>query len=151
MTEPGRLLFLFLLACVAMPAAGGASDAAMQDTAAAQVEHAPADVEALIATAEKLVTAATSGEADASRFRIDTVLFRESLRDLMLAEQEHSGGESARPRGQLMELVRMSALLQSAAECKTGRYIVCPPELQRQLRRQLARLQGTVGPKETTR
>jgi hypothetical protein len=32
----------------------------------------------------------------------------------------------------------MAGLLQSAAECQTGRYIVCPPDLMVRLRRQQA-------------
>lgn len=34
------------------------------------------------------------------------------------------------------DMVRMVALLQSAAQCQTGRYIVCPPDRMSRLQRQ---------------
>lgn len=99
-------------------------------------ETAPVTLASLITASRTLVAEAATGTSNATRFRIDATLFRESLRSFML-QQEQSGGEAdAVPRNDLMNLVRMSALLQSAADCKTGRYIVCPPELMQQLRNQ---------------
>ena len=40
----------------------------------------------------------------------------------------------------------MAALLQSAAECQTGRYIVCPPDLMTRLRRQRTLLEQGLAP-----
>jgi hypothetical protein len=37
-------------------------------------------------------------------------------------------------------MVRMAALLNAAAECKTGRYITCPAELMQQLTTQQRRI-----------
>jgi hypothetical protein len=86
----------------------------------------------LNAISQSLVERARGGRADAVRFRIDATLYRESLRRLMLISHD---AESARPgSNQLyLDMVRMAALLNAAAECKTGRYITCPVELMRQL------------------
>lgn len=90
----------------------------------------------LLVLATSLTEEARSGNAAATQFRIDTVFYRETLRDLMLEQQSNA----ALPKNLLMEFVRMSALLQSAAECQTGRYIVCPPQLMQQLTQQQTRL-----------
>jgi hypothetical protein len=93
-------------------------------------------ISSLITSSRTLVKEAATGTTNATRFRIDATLFRESLRSFML-EREKSGNVSdGISTNDLMNLVRMSALLQSAADCKTGRYIVCPPELMQQLRSQ---------------
>lgn len=86
----------------------------------------------LNALSKSLVERARGGRADATRFRIDATLYRESLRRLMLDTHDStstiSGGNEL-----YLQMVRMAALLNAAAECKTGRYITCPPELMRQL------------------
>jgi len=97
-------------------------------------------ISSLITQSDTLVQAAISSNTNASSFRIDATLYRESLRALMISSDKASTG-TAPPKEMLMELVRMSALLQSAAACKTGRYIVCPIELRQQLLAQLSRLQ----------
>ena len=51
----------------------------------------------------------------------------------------------------LMDLVRMAGLLQSAAECQTGRYIVCPPDLMTRLRRQQGVVEGEIASLPATR
>ncbi len=90
-------------------------------------------LEPLFDLATRLSEQARSGNATASQFRIDTVFYRESLRELMLAQENNA---VPLPKNMLMEFVRMSALLQSAAECRTGRYIVCPATLMQQLSQQ---------------
>ena len=80
-----------------------------------------------------LVAKARSAQAKATQFRIDVTIYRESLRSLMLSNREIDQGKDRIPQHILVNMVRMSALLHSAAECKTGRYIVCPPELMSQL------------------
>ena len=75
-----------------------------------------------------LVKNLQSNKVDAANFRIQVTLYRESLRDMMLADQKTAATEQL-PRPLLMDLVRMAALLQSAANCETGRYLVCPADL----------------------
>jgi hypothetical protein len=54
----------------------------------------------------------------------------------MLTNREIGEEKDRIPQHILINMVRMSALLSSAAECKTGRYIVCPPELMTKLKTQ---------------
>ena len=86
----------------------------------------------LNALSQSLVDRARGGRADAVRFRIDAKLYRETLRRLMLGSYD---AESVPPisTSLYLQMVRMAALLNAAAECKTGRYIICPVELMRQL------------------
>ncbi len=93
-------------------------------------------IDYLIKLAEQLTKDAHSGNTAASSFRINVVFYRESLRDFMLAQQTNSKFS----KNFLMEFVRMTALLQSAAECQTGRYIVCPAQLMLQLKQQKKRI-----------
>ena len=86
----------------------------------------------LNALSRSLVERARSGRADATQFRIDATLYRESLRRLMLAS-DGTDATSAEDNALHVHMVRMAALLHAAAECKTGRYITCPPDLMRQL------------------
>lgn len=109
-------------------------------------EAAPENIPAvtlvsLIASSQKLVNEAATGSTHATTFRINATLFRESLRSFMLAREKNSTGSDRLSNTDLLNLVRMSALIQSAADCKTGRYIVCPPELMQQLRSQQALLE----------
>jgi hypothetical protein len=90
---------------------------------------------ALIALSPGLVQQAASGKAHASAFRIDVAYYRETLRDLVRDNEQRQDRERL-PKPLLMDMVRMTALLQSAAQCQTGRYIVCPPDLITQLHRQ---------------
>jgi len=76
-----------------------------------------------------LVQKARSAQAKVTPFRIDVTLYRESLRSLMLDNQKVNDEKDRIPQSTLISMVRMSALLSSAAECKTGRYIVCPAAL----------------------
>ncbi|VAW80223.1 hypothetical protein MNBD_GAMMA13-966 [hydrothermal vent metagenome] len=124
-----KLYIIFLLTLFAAFNTQGATPSARQQ------------LEPLFDLATRLSEQARSGNAAASRFRIDTVFYRESLRELMLAQEN-----SATPLSKdiLMEFVRMSALLQSAADCRTGRYIVCPAALMQQLSRQQKLLADTL-------
>jgi hypothetical protein len=92
-----------------------------------------AKLEELNEISARLVQEARSAQAEATPFRIDATLYREHLRSLMLANREIGEEKDRIPQGILVNMVRMSALLNSAAECKTGRYIVCPPELMSKL------------------
>ncbi len=87
---------------------------------------------ALNALSYSLIERARGGRADATRFRIDATLYRESLRRLML--RKHDSESTYTDTDSLYtQMVRMAALLNAAADCKTGRYITCPAELMRQL------------------
>lgn len=90
---------------------------------------------ALIALAGTLVATARSGSGAATRFRIDVAYYRETLRALMKEDAARPEAERL-PRPLLLEMVRMVALLQAAAECQTGRHIVCPADLIERLERQ---------------
>jgi hypothetical protein len=92
-----------------------------------------AKLEELNETSARLVLEARSAQAEATPFRIDVTLYREHLRSLMLANRKIGEEKERIPQDILVNMVRMSALLNSAAECKTGRYIVCPPELMSKL------------------
>jgi hypothetical protein len=92
---------------------------------------------ALVAYAGRLVDAAYSGKTHATAYRIDVAHYRESLRELVRENDARPPAERL-PAGLLLDMVRMAALLQSAAQCQTGRYIVCPPDLMSQLQRQQA-------------
>lgn len=91
--------------------------------------------------AGSLVERAASAKAAASQYRIDTVYFRETLRDLMLANRQRPPAEQL-PAAFLTDMVRMAAVLDAAAECQSGRYIVCPADLIERLERQYARIDG---------
>lgn len=84
-----------------------------------------------------LVKKAGSGQAPATEFRIEARLYRELLRQLALENQDASKEEKI-PQNLLFEMVRMSALLHAAADCKTGRVITCPADLMIQLKTQQA-------------
>jgi len=100
------------------------------------------EMEELNRLSEKLVQDARSGEAHAAAFRIESTLYREGLRALMLNNDRITPQEARIPQVLLLAMVRLSALLHAAAECKTGRYIVCPPELMSRLRAQQATVSG---------
>ena len=86
-----------------------------------------------------LVESSKSADTPASEFRIETVAYREDLRKLVRGNP--SAGTPGRiPDALLQEMIRMSGLLHAAAQCKTGRYIVCPADLIRQLVAQQQRI-----------
>lgn len=115
--------------------AGSTMGALSVPLAAAMAETVVARCRELVALSQALVQTAQSGRGPATRFRIDVVHFRESLRALMQDDARQPQPERL-PRTLLMEMVRMVALLQAAADCQTGRYIVCPADLIERLNRQ---------------
>jgi hypothetical protein len=96
-------------------------------------------VENLNLLSEGLVASAGSGSAPAHEFRIEARMYRELLRQVMLDSRDRPTSEQL-PQPLLLDMVRMSALLHSAADCKTGRVIVCPADLMQQLRTQQSRV-----------
>ena len=66
-------------------------------------------------------------------------MYRELLRQAMLGNRERRANEQL-PQPLLMDMVRMSALLHSAADCKTGFVITCPADLMLQLKSQQAKV-----------
>ncbi len=121
---PAFRLSFFLLA--ALLSAASVADNTGQQSSLARLEE-------LTGVSSRLVQEARSAQAKATPFRIDVTLYRESLRALMLDNQKVGDAKDRIPQNMLINMVRMSALLSSAAECKTGRYIVCPVELMRTL------------------
>lgn len=110
--------------------------------AAADVRPAPGELKRLedlnqLSTA--LVTKAGSGSAAAHKFRLEARMYRELLRQAMLGNREQPVNRQL-PQPLLLDMVRMSALLHSAADCKTGFIISCPADLMRQLQSQQARV-----------
>lgn len=96
-------------------------------------------LETLNLLSEELVERAGSGSAPAHEFRIEARMYRELLRKVVLDNRDRVLDEQL-PQPTLLDMVRMSALLHSAAECKTGRVIVCPTDLMQQLRSQQSRV-----------
>ncbi len=84
---------------------------------------------------EALVEKAESGSTPAHEFRVEARMYRELLRQVMLSNRSQSTSDQL-PRNLLMDMVRMSALLHAAADCKTGFVIICPADLMLQLKSQ---------------
>ena len=116
-----------------------ASRANTVSVAAGQRQEALARLEELDLLSQGLVTKAGSGATPAHNFRVETRMYRELLRQIMLTNRQHPEAEQL-PQDRLLEMVRMSALLHAAAECKTGYVIVCPPDLMLQLKAQQDRV-----------
>lgn len=90
-----------------------------------------------------LIEKAGTGRAPANDFQIQARLYREQLRQTMLANRELAPPQQL-PDDLLLGMVRMSALLHAAADCKSGLVIVCPPDLLRQLRAQQDNVDATL-------
>ena len=88
---------------------------------------------------EALVEKAGSGSTPAHEFRVEARIYRELLRQAMLSNRSQPTSDQL-PQHLLLDMVRMSALLQAAADCKTGFVIICPADLLRQLKSQQARV-----------
>jgi hypothetical protein len=88
---------------------------------------------------EELVARASTGSSPAHEFRLEARMYRELLRQAMLDNRARPTSEQL-PQPLLLDMVRMSALLHSAADCKTGFVIVCPADLMQQLRSQQSRV-----------
>lgn len=86
-----------------------------------------------------LIERAASGASPAHQFRIEARIYRELLRRVTLDDRAQPA-DARLPQTLLLDMVRMSALLHAAADCKTGLVITCPPDLMRQLRLQQARV-----------
>lgn len=95
-------------------------------------------------SSQQLITRLQQHKASAVAFRTDVVFYRESLRKLMLKNEK--AGDYAIDRQLLMQMVRMAALLQSAAECHTGRYISCPAGLMHELTQQQKQINRAMVP-----
>ncbi len=88
---------------------------------------------------EALVARAGSGSSPAHEFRVEARMYRELLRQAMLGNRAQPASEQL-PQPLLLDMVRMSALLHSAADCKTGFVITCPADLMLQLKSQQSRV-----------
>ena len=97
----------------------------------------------LLSTA--LIEKAAAGNSPAHQFRIEARIYRELLRQLMLDNRVLPAKQQIE-RHLLLDMVRMSALLHAAADCKTGLVITCPPDLMRRLRSQQARIDAQLMP-----
>ncbi len=85
-----------------------------------------------------LVESASSNKADARDFKDQVKRSRESLRSLILSVAPDN-------RARFQDMVLMLALLDAAAACHKGGFIICPPDLMQQMRAQQGRLQAQVG------
>lgn len=126
------------------PASGPAAviERAEHSGATTNTTKAPAGLqrlEELSFLSEALVKKAGSGSAPAHEFRIKARMYRELLRQAMLSDRERPANDQL-PQPLLMDMVRMSALLHSAADCKTGFVITCPADLMLQLKSQQAKV-----------
>jgi hypothetical protein len=88
---------------------------------------------------EALVEKAGSGSTPAHEFRVEARMYRELLRQAMRSNRTQSTSDQL-PQPLLLDMVRMSALLHAAADCKTGFVIICPADLMRQLKSQQSRV-----------
>jgi len=86
-----------------------------------------------------LVEKAGSGSTPAHEFRVEARMYRELLRHVMLGNRTQPTRDQL-PQSLLLDMVRMSALLHAAADCKTGFVIICPADLVLQLRSQQSRV-----------
>lgn len=96
-------------------------------------------LEELNLLSEALVAKAGSGSTPAHEFRIEARMYRELLRQTMLSDRVRPVNAQL-PQPLLLDMVRMSALLHSAADCKTGFVITCPAGLLLQLKSQQAKV-----------
>ena len=97
----------------------------------------------LLSTA--LIEKAAAGSSPAHQFRIEARIYRELLRQLMLDNRVLPARQQIE-RHLLLDMVRMSALLHAAADCKTGLVIICPPDLMRRLKSQQTRIDTQLTP-----
>jgi len=142
-----RWLFIILFGAssvLAVDAGTGidpALDASPVDTGTADTEqHSTLTrLEDLDMLSQGLVDKAGSGATPAHNFRVETRMYRELLRQIMLADRQRPTVEQL-PQDLLLEMVRMSALLHAAADCKTGFVIVCPADLMLQLKMQQSKV-----------
>jgi len=115
------------------------SSPANKASAVTEQHSALTRLEDLDLLSQGLVEKAGSGATPAHNFRVETRMYRELLRQIMLADRQHPTAEQL-PQDLLLEMVRMSALLHAAADCKTGYMIVCPADLMLQLKAQQSKV-----------
>ena len=142
-----RLLVVLLLFML-MPGTGSLwplPPAWAQDTAVTQPDELLARLRNLHLLSAGLIEQANSGRAPANDFQLQARIYREQLRQTMLANNELVEPQQL-PENLLLDMVRMSALLHAAADCKSGLVIICPPDLLRQLRSQHSRVDDSLKP-----
>lgn len=135
------LTLLLTTACFAAEEGIAASPAV--DGAATQPAAPVARLLELQQLSAALIERAASGASAAHQYRIEARIYRELLRRVTLDNRVLPGRQQLPPQ-LLLEMVRMSALLHSAAECRTGMVITCPPDLMRRLRAQQERIDQEV-------
>jgi len=111
----------------------------MDGSAATQAPGGLQRLEELNLLSAALVEKAGLGSTPAHEFRIEARMYRELLRQTMLNNRAQSTSDQL-PQHLLLDMVRMSALLHSAADCKTGFVITCPADLMLQLKSQQSRV-----------
>jgi hypothetical protein len=135
--HPGKLLVTTESRCGSVPT-----------PAIAEFDREPpvdfARVAELNLLSQGLIAKAGTGRAPAHAFRIEARMYRELLRRIMLQDRDLPANDRL-SRDLLLDMVRMSALLHSAADCKTGLVITCPPDLMMQLKSQQARIDQALG------
>ena len=142
-----RWLFIFLLSTTSLAPAEAVKDGAATPGAsrmdpvplASEQHQALTRLEELDLLSQGLIRKAGDGATPAHIFRVETRMYRELLRQTMLTDRQRTEAEQL-PQNLLLEMVRLSALLHAAADCKTGYVIVCPPDLMSQLRTQQAKV-----------
>jgi len=106
---------------------------------ASEEQQALTRLEELDLLSQGLIRKAGAGATPANNFRVETRMYRELLRQTMLKDRQRPEADQL-PQDLLIEMVRLSALLHAAADCKTGYVIVCPPDLMLKLRSQQAKV-----------
>ena len=138
-----RWLFILLLCTTSLAPAESVKDGAatpgtssMAPVPLASEHHqALTRLEELDLLSQGLIRKAGPGATPAHNFRVETRMYRELLRQTMLTDRQRPEEEQL-PQDLLIEMVRLSALLHAAADCKTGYVIICPPDLMSKLRAQ---------------
>ena len=142
-----RWLFFFLLCATSLaPAESVKDETATNGTSsmgpvplASEEQQALTRLEELDLLSQGLIRKAGAGATPANNFRVETRMYRELLRQTMLKDRQRPEADQL-PQDLLIEMVRLSALLHAAADCKTGYVIVCPPDLMSKLRSQQAKV-----------
>lgn len=106
---------------------------------ASEEHQALTRLEELDLLSQGLIRKAGAGATPAHNFRVETRMYRELLRQTMLKDRKLPEADQL-PQDLLIKMVRLSALLHAAADCKTGYVIVCPPDLMSKLRSQQAKV-----------
>jgi hypothetical protein len=147
--EKGMLRFLVAPFSILLIISTGALWPTKQALAEQTPPAGPAELVARLRTlhllSAGLIEQASTGLAPANDFQLQARIYREQLRQTMLANEDLAAPQRL-PQDLLLGMVRMSALLHAAADCKSGLVIICPPDLLRQLRAQHASVGETLQP-----